>query len=113
METMVKVGDVFVVDGEKWVVRSIDLEGTSPKNISREPRIDDSKFFIDEDGNEKVRKGRPSKFKPHVVYEALGFEAPDTEVKKGRFAPSMSIEELRENREALEQLINSTVLDDF
>lgn len=113
---MVKTGDVFVVDGEKWVVRSIDLSGTNPKNITGEPRIDASKFFTDENGEEKVRKGRPSKFKPGVVYEALGYEAPTVEISKpkGGFAlGEENLEDLRENREALELLINATVSEDF
>ena len=76
----VTVGDVFELDGGKWAVKLVDLDGSHPNNKSKKPRIDASKFIVDEFGNEKVRKGRPSKFEPADVFKAMGLPFDESSV---------------------------------
>lgn len=126
---MVNVGDVFELDGKKWSIKLIDLDGSSPKNKSGEPRIDASPFYTDNFGEEKLRKGRPSKFKPEAVYKALGKSIPDSfdktivephkygfqpggftkisEDSEANVKPEPTWEEVRASREAVANLIGS------
>jgi len=108
---MIKVGDTFVIDDVKWVIKMIDLDGSNPTNKSNEPRIDASRLDRDEHGFEKIRRGRPSKFKPALVFGALGEEVPDivtsctsgVEAALGAIAAADKVEEdweeSRENKE--------------
>ena len=68
----ISVGDTFELDGDKWAIKLIDLSGKHPNNKTGKPRIDASRFFKDEFGSEKVRKGRPSRFDPEVVFSVMG-----------------------------------------
>jgi hypothetical protein len=72
----VSVGDTFVLGGAKWAIKLIDLDGTHPTNKTGKPRINASRFYKDEFGYEKVRKGRPSKFTVEEVFAAMGQEVP-------------------------------------
>lgn len=74
---MIKIGDTFSLNGERWCIKLIDLTGKHPKNKSGEPRIDASRFEINANGIETLRKGRPSKFKPQDVFDAMGIKMPE------------------------------------
>ncbi len=111
----INVGDTFSIDGQKWSIKLIDLVGNDSRNKTGEPRIDASRFYTDEFGEEKVRKGRPSKFTVDAVCKAMGIPIPDATKSAIGFSKPIEttdkVEEewsqLREsNRETVENLIN-------
>lgn len=122
---MISVGETFSIDGQKWVIKMIDLDGSNPLNKSGEARIDASKLVKNELGEERVKRGRPSKFKPAVVFEAMGQEVPRELDAKPGFAPIVQVpttpqdneeeewERLRERRERISSLIDSLPGDDW
>lgn len=95
----VSVGDTFELNGSKWAIKLIDLDGTHPNNKAGKPRIDASRFYTDEFGEEKVRKGRPSKFDPQDVYGALGLDVPKILETDGFSTTTVPIDEVERSWE--------------
>ena len=115
----VSVGDTFVIDDVRWSVKLIDLTGTGPGNKTNKPRIDASRFYKDEFGEEKVRKGRPSKFTVEQVCGAMGVALPNGFNAPPGFAPKTvpqdeveeDWEEIRAQRESIISMIEDTSVD--
>lgn len=109
----INVGDTFMLDGTKYSIKLIDLDGSHPNNKTGDPRIDASKFYTDEWGDEKIKKGRPHKFDVKSVCEAMGVGVPESIAAQG-FAPATEPidsvekewEDTRADKERIEKLIN-------
>lgn len=73
----ISVGDVFEFEGSKFCVKKIDYTGEDPTNKSKEPRLDASEFIVDEEGIEKLKKGRPRRFDIEKIHTLLEKDLPE------------------------------------
>lgn len=102
-----QLGDVFVdTDGVKYVIKRIDLVGNHPSNGTGHPRVDASRFHINDKGEERVKLGRPKKFEPNYVAKLLGQAAVVAEpAPEPKEAISISDEEMEERKQRLHRTL--------